>query len=311
MQVSAQAEREQLIVRTKALSQNVHGRDMLVKLRALQSEWQNHARARPLPRKTENLLWAEFKAAADALMSQREETFSARDAELKASQTMREALIARLEQLHQDTPPTEIKRILASVDSEWRKTGEAPRNQADKLESKYRAAREQAHEHVAGSARRSWQLTCDALLAKLALCEELESVAPSADIQARWESLPALPPRWEQVLQVRYTSAGANPSGGNPANSAEPLDPLLLQLESSLEIPSPEAFQMDRRTLKFQAMKNALEGRRSATPSQQDIEKMTATAFGYTCLSPDQRSRLQSIIAALRRLGPGTVHTAT
>ena len=300
VQVGAQAEREQLIVRVKALSQDAQGRDMLAKLRELQSQWQSHAKTHPLPRKTENQLWAEFKAASDALMSQREAAFSARDAELKANQSVREALIVQLEELNQDTSPADIKRVLASVEIEWRKAGEAPRNQAARLESRYQAAREQANKHVAGSARRSWQLTCDALLAKLALCEELESAAPSANIEARWQTLPVLPIHWEQALQIRFKSGGSKTNDDNAANSSELIDSILLQLESSLEIPSPAAFQTDRRTLKLQAMKKAMEGRESATPTSADIEKMTASALGYTHLSPDQRTRLQSIITALR-----------
>ncbi len=310
VQADAQAQREQLIVRAKALCQdvqarNAQGRDMMAKLRELQSQWQSHAKSQPLPRKIENKLWAEFKAATDALMSQREAALSARDAGFKANQATREALIAQLEELHQDTPSADTKRVLASVDAEWRKAGEAPRNQADKLEARYRAAREQAHEHLAGSARRSWQLTCDTLLAKLALCEEQESAAPSshpaADIEARWETLPALPALWEQALQARYTSGGENTSGGKP------IDQLLLQLESSLEIPSPPACQMARRTLKLQAMKDAMEGRKPVTTTSPDIEKMIAAAAGYTHLGPDQHSRLQSIIAALRRSGFGSL----
>ena len=190
--------------------------------------------------------------------------------------------------------------FLASADTEWRKAGEAPRNQAARLESRYRAAREQAHEYMAGSVQRSWQLTCDALLAKLALCEELESTAPSADIEARWETLPALPAYWERALQARYKHCGENTGGG--ANSGESLDQLLLQLESSLEIPSPAVFQTARRTLKLMAMKDAMEGRKPATAAWPDIEKMIAVAIGYTPFSPDQRSRLQPIIAALHKL---------
>lgn len=309
VQVSAQAEREQLVVRARTLSQDVQSRDMMAKLRELQSQWQSHARSQPLPRKIENKLWAEFKAAADALMGQREAAFSARDAEFKANQAIREALIARLEELDQDTPTAEIKRVLASVDTEWRNAGEAPRNQAAKLESRYRAAREQAQRHIAGSAQRSWQLACDALLAKLALCEELESAAPShsvADIEARWNILPALPTGWEQALQARYKSVCEKPGSSNAANSGEPLDQLLLQLESSLEIPSPPAFQTARQTLKLLAMKDAMEGRRPATPAWPDIEKMTAAVFGYTHLQPDQRTRLNSILTALRKSGLGS-----
>lgn len=302
VQVGAQAQREQFIARAKALGQDAQSRDMLAKLRELQNQWQNHAKSQPLPRKIENKLWAEFKAATDALMSQREAAFSARDAEFKANQAAREALIARLEELHHDTSPTDIKRILASVDTEWRNTGEAPRNQTDRLESRYRAAHEQARQHIASSAQRSWQLVCDTLLAKLALCEELESAAPSADIEARWGALPALPTHWEQALQARYRSSCENPGKG--ANNGEALDQLLLQLESALEIPSPAAFQNARKTLKLLAMKNAMERREPATPTLPDIEKMAAAAFGYTSPSPEQRCRLQSIIAAVRKSYP-------
>lgn len=309
MQINAQVEREQLIARAKALSQDTQGKDIVGKLRELQAEWQSHARLQPLPRKIENLLWLEFKSVTDAIMSQRKAALSARDAEFNANQTIREALVARLENLHQDTPPADIKRDLASVDNEWRKAGEAPGNQVARLDSRYRAAREKAHEYLEGSARRSWQLNCDTLLAKLALCEELESATP-ADIEARWNNLPALPALWEQVLQVRYNSHGSNQGGSNPVNSGETLDELLLQLELSLEITSPEAFRKARQTLKLLAMKNAIERRGTATSFSIDIEQTTAAALAYTNLSPDQRSRLQSIIAALRRLAPLSLKTS-
>lgn len=308
VQVSAQAEREQLVVRAKTLCQNPQGKDVSAKLRELQAQWQSHAKTQPLPRKMENRLWAEFRAAIDALMNQREAAFNARDAELKANLATRETLIARLEVLDQDTLPADINKILASVDTEWRNAGEAPKNQADRLESKYRAAREQARGHIAGSARRSWQHTCDALLAKLALCEELESAAPSAqlaaDIKSRWESLPALPLCWEQPLRARYQSGCENPGVGIPENNGAALDQLLLQLESSLAIPSPAAFQAARQKLKLLAMKDAMEGRSSATPSWPEIEAMTATVISHTPRNPDQRGRLLSIIAAIRNSEP-------
>lgn len=306
-QAAAEAQRRQLVVRAQALSADAQGRDLMAKLRELQSQWQSHAKSQPLPRRTENQLWAEFRAATDAVMNQREAALSARDAGFKANQATREALIARLTELQQDTPPADIKRVVAAVDSEWRKAGEAPRNQAAKLESRYRAAREQALEHVAGSAQRSWSRSCDALLAKLALCEELESAAPTSDSEARWAALPALPARWEQALQARYKSACEHPGGGNQSRAGEPLDQLLLQLESSLNIPSPEAFQMARRTLKLLAMKNAMEGRRSASPAVPDIETMTAAAFGHAHLDADQRSRLETIVGALRKSGIGSL----
>ena len=304
VQKSAQADREQLVVRAKALCQNPKDKDVPAKLRELQAHWQSHAKTQPLPRNTENQLWAEFRAAIDVLMGQREAAFNARDAELKANLESRETMIARLEALDQDTPPADIKMLLASVETEWRKAGEAPRNQADKLESKYRAAREQALEHIAGSARRSWQQTCDTLCAKLALCEALESGSSSADIMSRWESLPTLATRWEQALQARYQSACENPQGDSSEKTGEALDQVLLQLESTLAIPSPAAFQAARQKLKLLAMKDSIERKSSATPLWPEIEAKTATAIRHTLRDPDQGSRLLAVIAAIRNSAP-------
>jgi hypothetical protein len=311
----AKMEREQFIVRARALSQNAQDRDVIAKVRDLQTQWQRHAKAQPLPRAVENAMWTDFRAAISAAMDQREEALNARNTQLEANKVAREALIARLQAVGQDDPAAEIKRILAEVDSEWRKAGEAPRNQAAKLESKYRDARDKVQQYLANSAQRKWNVTCDALVGKLALCDEIEALtlaAPSdvSAIEARWAVLPALPLRWEQVLQGRFKASVEKAGGDNAprhatAATGDALNDLLLQLESALDIPSPAAFQAARRTLKLLWMKDAMEGRRSASPVSMDINKMTAEVFGCMHYDIEQRHRLEAIIAVLRKSEPG------
>ena len=315
VQRGAQAEREQFIVRARALSQNAQNRDVVAKVRELQAQWQQHAKSRPLPHKVENALWADFKAATGAVMSRREEALNARNAQLEADQATREALIARLQELGQDEAPAEIKRILAAVETEWHKAGELPRDQAAKLESRFRDARDRALQYIASGAQRMWHDTCDTLVAKLALCDEIEAITPVApasvsDIEARWAALPALPLRWEQALQARFKTSAENARGGNAPNNSDTaatgdaLDDLLLQLESALDVPSPAAFHAARRSLKFLGLKNAMEGRRSASPAAADIDQMTAAAFGCRRHNIEQSHRLEAIIGALRMSAP-------
>lgn len=301
---AAQAEREALVASAKQLSRNARDRDVVGKIRELQNQWQRHARSLPLPRSVENALWAEFKAATDAVMSERDAVFKARNAEFEANQTTRKALIGRLQALGPDTPSAEIKRVLAEVDMEWRSAGDAGKDKAAKLDARFHEARDAARQHLAGSGQRLWNGTCDALVAKLALCVELEasvSPVPSAvsDIEARWAALPVLPSLWEQALRARINAEADQASG------AEMLDKLLLQLESALDIPSPASVEEARRAAKLMALKNALEGRKSASPAQASIEKMTTAAIGCGHLSEDQRHRLEAIIGALRSSGPG------
>ncbi len=317
LQRGAQAEREQLIVRARQLSENAQNRDAVAKVRELQMSWQQHARSRPLPHRVENALWAEFKAATGAVMSRREEALKARNVQSDVNRKTREALLERLRQLGQDEPAAETRRSLAVLEAEWQKAGEVPGNQAARLDSLFRDGRDRALQYVAGSAQRLWHGTCDTLVAKLALCDETEALVPSAPadvsaIEARWAALPALPSRWEPALQARFKSAVDQAGGGRAAQGGETaacggaLDDLLLQLESALDMPSPAAFQAARRSLKLLAMKNAMEGRRPASPPAADIDTLSAAVFGGARRSVEQGQRVAAIVAVLRLSPPGS-----
>ena len=308
----AQLARTEFISRAKALAVDAQGRDVVAKVRELQAEWQQQARVLPLAREVENALWTQFKEAIDGVFSLRDAVFKARDADLKANQAAREALIERLCALNQDTPPADIKRSVAEAEMEWRKAGEAPKSEVARLEAQFRAACGAALQHVAASAQRIWNATFDALLAKVALCEEIEDnaldIIPIADVESRWGALPVLPQSWEQPLNVRFRAVIENgsdaPSAGAVLMPNETLDSILLRLEAALAIPSPAAFQAARQTLKLQAMKSVLEGGRATTVSKIEIEKMTTCVLGSAHTDAVQRQRLDTIIAALRSGGP-------
>jgi DNA repair protein SbcC/Rad50 len=103
----AAREREQLVAAAKTLGESKPlARDAIDKVRALQAQWQAHAKALPLPRREENALWSAFKAATDAVFTARDAARAARDAEAgernkarverDAARTAREAETARL-----------------------------------------------------------------------------------------------------------------------------------------------------------------------------------------------------------------------
>ncbi|MEO8102748.1 MAG: DUF349 domain-containing protein [Betaproteobacteria bacterium] len=296
-----QLKRSKLIERAKALAADSAARDVIAKVRELQTEWQQHAKGLPLARHEENKLWADFKSATDAVFKQRDALHAARDGELKVHQASREALIGRLAALTADTPAGELKRALGDIDREWRNGGEAPRAVAAKLDAAFRAARDKAQQHLAGSGKRVWHATCDALAAKLAMCEEIESATSAADIDVRWQAIAALPAPWEKALQARFKSALENPAGsGATPTAADAPGASLLQLEAALGVESPPAFQTARRDLKLRAMKNALEARQSAGVSAADIDRWLAEVFGVARADDLSRQRLRAIVAALR-----------
>ena len=301
--VVAQQAREKFIARAKVLAAEVaakpQSRDVIPKIRELQTEWQQHAKSLPLARNVENALWAEFKAATDAVFTQRDAAFSARDQEFKTNRDQREAIIARLIVLTADTAAGEIKRTLSDVDTQWRRAGEVKRDDAAKIDARFRAARDQAQKHLAGSANRVWYTTCDAVNAKLSLCAEAESSAPDSEIEARWQALPVLPAAWEQALHARLKAALG---GTSKAPNTAALDVALLQLESALEIPSPPASQAARRDLKLRALKATLEGKPASAPTG-NIEQLIAEALSHAVLDAAQRERFAAVMAAVRERG--------
>jgi len=300
----AQLEREKLIARAKALAADTRNREVITKVRELQTEWQAHAKSLPLMRQVENALWAEFKAATDAVFTQRDAAHAARDTEFKANQTAREELIAKLAALNAQTPPAEIKRTVSDVDSAWRKCGEAPRADAAKLDAKFRAARDAAQHFIAGSAKRGWHSVCDALDAKRAICVEVEAAAVPDDVTARWAAIAPLPPVWEKPLSARLEAA----QNKDDAEIDEELEEerledaaaLILRLEAALDLESPAAFQAARRDLKLRAMKAAIEARQAATTTNADIERLIGEVLAEPRMDATSAGRINTILSALR-----------
>ena len=305
---AAAAVREQLIVRAEALVQELRAhpqmRDAVPRLRELQAEWQQHAITLPLARPVESALWARFRAASDALFEQRDAAFSARDAELAANLAAREALLARLSALGDDSAADEVRRTLAEVERAWRQPIDLPRSAAGALDARFRDARAAAAQRLNDSVQQRWRAECDTLAAKLALCEEREAAQNGADddLAARWAALAALPARWEQALAERWS----RPAETGPL-SASALDEVLLQLEAALDLPAAPEWQAARRELKLRALKDTLEGRASTPSGPARHAEWLAAALRQVGATRAQRERLQAFVAALRQAPPGSL----
>ena len=332
--VAAAGVREQLIERAESLvggADRAPAADAPQQVRALQAEWQQHARMLPLARAAENALWSRFKAATDAVFQQRDAAYGARDAELGANLAAREALLHRLTDLNApladtatdtDTnldaqgrapsagrPAAEIERTLADVDRAWRQDAELPRGAAAPLEARYREARAAAQRGLAEAGRVRWQAACDGLIARWQLCEAREgrgSVSAAdepADLAQRWAGLPSWPGACDDALARRWVAPLAAVALRQPE-----LDGWLLALEVALDLPAGPAQQAARQQLKLLALKNALEGRNpSSTAAQLSPLQSLAAALGQAGFSAAQQQRLQALLLALRQAPAGAL----
>jgi hypothetical protein len=301
----AEAAREVFIARARELAAEGAsglGRDLVARVRDLQAQWQEHAKALPLSRGAENSLWARFKAETDAVFAQREAAFSARDNELKVNQLAREALIERLQAVPADAPAHELKRTLAEADAEWRRAGEVPRAEVHRLETAWRDAREQVQSHLSSSAQRSWQAALDVVQERRTLCERREREGEAQALLAAWPAHPSLlPASWDAALQQRFERGPAADVDAATING------WLLQLEMALDMPSPEAHQGERRELKLRAMKMALESRQTTGADLLDVDSAVARLLPLAALDADQRARFDAVLDVLRRRPAGSL----
>ena len=304
---AAQQARQGLVDRARALAAQAAAgtlaRDLVAQVRELQSAWQPAAAALPLGRAAEQALWSAFKSAIDEAFGAREAVLSAHEAAWRANAAERAALIEGLHALHADTPAAELKRALAEADAQWQRCGPPPRNDAARLEARYRAAHEAVRGHLAGSTQRRWQGVCDALTAKLALCTAREDGQQDDDdaLAQRWSASAGLPPPWEAALRARAGLPASAPAAA-VAKLALATDALLLQLEATWELPSPPGQQAARREWKLLALKRTMEGQRSAAPPPP--ETCLAALIGRAGLDTAQRARLAALVAALRMRAP-------
>jgi DNA repair protein SbcC/Rad50 len=280
----AAAERERLVQRAQALADGRAwpGGELQRELRALQAEWQEHARGLPLPRGVETALWTRFRAATDAVFAQRDAAAAARNAEQAAEVAEREALIQRLQALDAHTPVAQIDNTLGEVDRAWHQAPALlPRAAGQALETRYRDARAAATGLAATAVRLRWQAQVDAWRATLQAANGVDG-ADGAD--------------------------GVNPAADPAAQpDAQRMDDLLLQLEMALDLPAAPEQQAARQQLKLRALKEAMEGRTPAPKGRAPEARRLATLLGEPALDDLQRQRLLAVLTALRDAEPGTL----
>jgi exonuclease SbcC len=303
----ARKQREQLIALARELAaSDVTARDVIDKVRKLQTQWQSVAKTQPLPRRDENALWMAFKTATDSLFTARDAARAASEAAFNAKQQARIDIIEHVATLAHAALASDIKRALSEAETNWRAAPDVPKPQAVKLESRYRAARDAANKRLGELATHAAQARYDALLAAMALCQEREmSNEPDADLDARWHGIEHFPEAWKNRLDARFhserhtaaTTAPASPAG---KNATETLPDTLLNLEVACSIESPEEFHPARQRLKILALKNAMEGRQTTATTPADIERWLLDAASHARPDAVSQERLAKIIASVR-----------
>jgi hypothetical protein len=267
---SEMSEREAIIEEAAAI--DPHDRHAIDTMRALQQRWQEHARALPLERKSEQALWQRFRAVCDDVFQRRKETMHEADIERRAHEAAKEAISARLEAAAESVTPATAGKLLREAQAEWQAIGPVPRAHEGRVEKRYHAAVALVQQHVDQVRRAAGVAQAGVLRDKLRLVQELEQAVASDDAadvdwDARWSALPALDAEMERLLRTRFDAALAALRGSPEARAAyarqlegnrDKLLHDLLRLEIGAGIDSGPEFARERLKLQVEVLQSSL-----------------------------------------------------
>jgi hypothetical protein len=308
--------REEIIEQAAAI--DPHDRHALDTMRTLQQRWQEHARALPLERKSEQALWQRFRAVCDDVFQRRKETMHEADIERRAHEAAKEAISARLEAAAPDVTPASAGKLLREAAAEWQAIGPVPRAHEARVEKRYHAAVAQVQHHADLAKRAAGLAQAGQLRDKLRLVLELEGAvagqgAAESDWETRWSALPPLDADLERTLRGRFEAALRALQDGREGyaqlleRNRDTLLHELLRAEIRAGIDSGPEFARERLKLQVEVLQSSLKSGHKGGPKEGQGAGSHAQLRGLVALPAliDTRTalRIEQVFMRLAREG--------
>jgi hypothetical protein len=177
------------------------------RLRAIVEEWKQ---IRGIDRRTDEALWKRFAAARDAFGVRRSQHFAQLDAERAGAKQVKQALVARAEELSRSTDWRDTASAMRELMTEWKAAPRAARDVEDALWKKFREAQDAFF-----AARSGVFAERDA--------EQVENEKRKNEVIAAAEALDLADPKAAQA-QLRELQARFDAIGHVPRDSMRRLD---------------------------------------------------------------------------------------
>jgi hypothetical protein len=250
-------------------------------VKAIQTRWQEQAKALPLAQRDERALWTKFRAACDAVFEARQSKRKEEDGLKQEHRRALQQLCTQFEQLAlaTDKEDQELRRALRDIEEQWKQQSAGFGPGLREIETRFGKGKAAVEAALSVRARSRDAAVWQTLAAKERMCEELDEVVRSggsmprseaqpATAQERWAALPALPAAWEKKMLARRDAAlgalsEAAAAGKHLARieqGAASRREGLLELELLLGLESPPEFQPQRLALQVKQLKERFRG---------------------------------------------------
>jgi hypothetical protein len=128
------AKKNSIVEQAEALA--AKGSDDVTGYRKLLDEWKNSGRT---PGKSDDALWARFKAAGDAIFAKKSETAVVENAEQEKNLATKLEILKDAEAIDPTKNLAEAKKSLLAIQQRWEKAGRVPKDKLRATEDKLRA----------------------------------------------------------------------------------------------------------------------------------------------------------------------------
>lgn len=129
--------KEALCVRAEELAGSTDWKATAEAFKALQEEWKTVG---PVPKNKADAIWERFRGAANQFFEKRKEHYKELEKQQKENLRKKEALCVRAEELSNSTEWRATVEAIKALQAEWRTIGPAPKNRADAVWARFRAA---------------------------------------------------------------------------------------------------------------------------------------------------------------------------
>jgi hypothetical protein len=172
----------------------------------------------PLPsRQDYEQISGRLTAAQAALTPKVQELREAAEWRQWANVGLQEQLIVRMEALRAVDDPERIARDVRELQQQWRQAADVPRDRADALWRRFKAAHDEVWSKCEAQFAADAQARAENLARKIALCEKAEALSESTDwiqtadaikqLQAEWKTIGAVSRGREKAVWERFRSA--------------------------------------------------------------------------------------------------------
>jgi Domain of Unknown Function (DUF349) len=305
------AEREKLIAQVKALL--VDGKlvgGAVSKVKDAQTAWQTRAKATPLPRKQEQALWESFRQGCNDVFDTLGKERDARSSAFGDSVAKKTALIDEYSEILKTADEKSIRAAINDAPKRWAGIGDAGRESERKLADRFDRTLRDLRDGLRNADRNKGAQQLQSLLEVEAACSVWDAHAsegqtPDTNLwEKSWTAIEGLPPAWKQKMNsrravaenaIKLSSTGATKFATLAVKSELERSNLILNLEDSLGIQSPEISQSDRMKRQVARLADRLKSGGVTAPA---VEQLVAIC-ALSSRASGGGTRLQAIAHAI------------